>query len=125
MTRTPALVEIHYALWCVLAVPLAFAGLFFVLPGLIFVEGFLLMGIAGFLLFYISRLTRLERFAWFLGLLFHAALLAGAAYYIPRWEAWLAWPLAAANAYSLLVLVFYRLLWAKPKAQAALAGGSQ
>ncbi len=120
MNRTPALVEIHYALWAVLAVPLGFASLFFIFPGLIFREGMILGGAAGFLLFYISRLTRMGKGAWLLGVVFHAAVLIGAAYYIPRWPALLAYPLALANLYSLAVLIAHRGLWAEaPHGEAA------
>ena len=112
MNRTPALVEIHYALWAVLAVPLGFASLFFIFPGLIFREGMILGGAAGFLLFYISWLTRMGKGAWLLGVVFHAAVLVGAVYYIPRWPSLLAYPLALANFYSLAVLIANRGLWA-------------
>ncbi len=112
MNRTPALVEIHYALWAVLAVPLGFASLFFIFPGLIFREGMILGAAAGFLLFYISRLTRMGKGAWLLGVVFHAAVLIGAVYYIPRWPSLLAYPLALANLYSLAVLIANRGLWA-------------
>lgn len=115
MNRTPALVEIHYAFWAVLAVPLGFASLFFIFPGLIFREGMILGGAAGFLLFYISRLTRMgkgARGAWLLGVVFHAAVLIAAVYYIPRWPSLLAYPLALANLYSLAVLIANRGLWA-------------
>lgn len=112
MNRTPALVEIHYALWAVLAVPLGFASLFFIFPGLIFREGMILGGAAGFLLFYISWLTRMGKGAWLLGVVFHAAVLVGAVYYIPRWPSLLAYPLALANLYSLAVLIANRGLWA-------------
>ena len=126
MNRTPTLVEIHYALWAVLAVPLGFASLFFIFPGLMFREGIILAGAAGFLLFYISRLTHMGseegggRRAWLLGVVFHAAVLIGAAYYIPRWPALLAYPLALANLYSLAVLIAHRGLWAEaPRGEAA------
>ncbi len=112
MNRTPALVEIHYALWAVLAVPLGFASLFFIFPGLIFREGMILGGAAGFLLFYISWLTRMGKGAWLLGVVFHAAVLIAAVYYIPRWPSLLAYPLALANLYSLAVLIANRGLWA-------------
>ena len=112
MNRTPALVEIHYALWAVLAVPLGFASLFYIFPGLIIREGIILGGAAGFLLFYISRLTRMGKGAWLLGVGFHAAVLIAAVYYIPRWPSLLAYPLALANFYSLAVLIAYRGLWA-------------
>ena len=112
MNRTPALVEIHYAFWAVLAVPLGFAALFFIFPGLIFREGIILSAAAGFLLFYMSRLTRMGKGAWLLGVVFHAAVLIAAVYYIPRWPSLLAYPLALANLYSLAVLIANRGLWA-------------
>lgn len=111
MIRTPALVEIHYALWAVLAVPFGFAGLFFVFPGLIFVKGTILLAIAAFLIFYVSRLTRFERGMWLLGIATHLIVLLAAVYYVPRWPAWLAIPLALANLYSVGVLLVYRGLW--------------
>ncbi len=112
INRTSPLVEVHFALWAVLAVPLGFAGLFFLLPGLMLVEAITLQAIAGILLAYIWNLTRYRRAAWLFGLLLHAGLLIGAFYYVPLWPDLLAVPLALANLYSLLVLVVYRNLWA-------------
>lgn len=109
--RSYPLVEVHFALWAVLTVPLGFAGLFFLLPGLMLVEGFVLQAIAGMLLAYIWHLTQYRRGAWLFGLLLHAGLLVGAFYYIPLWPDLLAIPLALANLYSLLVLAIYRRLW--------------
>jgi hypothetical protein len=115
MVRTSPLVEIHYALWGVLAVPLGFAGVFF-LMGLLLVQGFVLMAVAGAILFYINDLTRLRRSAWMLGLFVHAALLVGAIYYVPRWPQLLGVPLAVLNLYSLSVLLVYRSLWSGEEA---------
>ncbi len=122
MIRTPALVEIHYALWAVLAVPFGFAGMVFVFPGLIFLKGAILLGISVFLILYVSRLTRFERGMWVLGIAVHVIVLAGAIYYVPRWPVWLGIPLALANLYSVGVLLVYRGLWsgsAEPEAQLA------
>ena len=110
MERTPALVEIHYALWAVLAVPIGFAGVFF-LFGLLLVEGTILLGIAGFCIGYVAKLSQRARLAWLLGLVVHTALLAGAAYYVPRWPELIAVPLALLNLYSLVVLLVYRSAW--------------
>ena len=111
MNRVPVFVEVHYALWVVLAVPLGFAGTFYVFPGLLIKEGALLLATAGFLLFYVSRLTRFHRSAWLMGLVVHAAFAFGAFFYIPRWPDLLAVPLALASLYSLLVLLLNRRLW--------------
>lgn len=111
MRQSYALVEIHFALWGVLTVPLGFAGVFFLVPGLMLVQGLSLQAIAGIILLYVAQLTRLKRTAWLLGLLLHAALLFGAAYYVPRWPLLLGVPLASLNLYSLVVLLWYRRLW--------------
>lgn len=111
MTRSYPLVEVHYALWAVLALPLGFAGLFYVFPGLDFAYGVPLLALAGLLLLYVSWLTRHSRAAWLLGVVAHAVLLAAAVYYVPRWPALLAWPLALVNLYSLVVLLVHRRLW--------------
>jgi hypothetical protein len=63
------------------------------------------------LIVYIAKLTRLSRGAWFFGIALHALVLAGGAYYLPRWPLLLGVPLAAANLYSLIVLLAYRRLW--------------
>ncbi len=76
-----------------------------------FVPGGILLAVAGLLIVYISRLTRHERVAWLLGTILHAVMVAGAAYYLPRWPVLLAAPLALANLYSLIVLVMYREIW--------------
>jgi hypothetical protein len=109
-------VEIHYALWAVLAVPLGFAGVFFAVPGLQFAMGLSLLAVAGALLFYISYLTRLSRAAWWAGVVGHALLLAAAVHYVPRWPILLGVPLALANLYSLAVLLVRRELWSEGKA---------
>ncbi len=111
INRSYPLVEVHFALWAVLTVPVGFAGLFFLLPGLMLVEGIALQAIAGILLAYIWNLTQYRRAAWFFGLLLHSALLIGAFYYVPIWPDLLAVPLALANLYSLLVLTLHRRLW--------------
>ncbi len=111
MNRSYPLVEIHYALWAVMSVPIGFAGMFFLIPGLIFEIGIPLQAIAATLIFYVAKLTQLERRAWLFGLVFHAALLLAAAYYLPRWHLSLGVPLVLANLYSLGVLLFYRQLW--------------
>lgn len=123
MNRSYPLVEIHYALWAVFSVPIGFAGMFFLIPGLILQWGLLLLAVSGLLVFYVSRLTRHQRAAWLLGLALHAALLVAAIYYIPRWPPLLGVPLALANVYSLFVLSVYRGLWTAtgPMAQEALA----
>lgn len=109
--RSYPLVEVHFALWAVLAVPIGFAGLFFLLPGLMLVEGIVLQAIAGMLLAYVWNLTQYRRGAWLFGLFLHSALLVGAFYYVPLWPDLLAIPLALANLYSLLVLAVHRRLW--------------
>ena len=111
MSRSYPLVEIHYALWAVLTVPLGFAGMFFLVPGLIFEVGIPLQVIAAMLIVYIAKLTRGARAAWTFGLVLHAAHILGAIYYIPRLPGLLAWPLLLANVYSLIVLLVYRQLW--------------
>ncbi len=111
MIRTPALVEIHYAVWAVLAIPLGLAGTFFLMPGLLFVQAGILLTAAGLLIFYIAWLTRGDRRPWMIGVLLHLAGLAAAAYYLPRWESWLGIPFALANFYSLAVLLIYRKYW--------------
>jgi hypothetical protein len=116
MKQSYPLVEIHFALWGVLTVPLGFAGLFFLLPGLMLVEGFTLQAIAGVILFYLINLTRWKRPAWLFGLLWHGALVAAAAYYLPRLPLLLGAPLLALNAYSLIVLLIYRRLWSGEEA---------
>ncbi len=113
MNRSYPLVEVHYALWAVLAVPIGFAGLFYILPGLIFEIGVPLEIIAAMLIVYIAKLTRRSRGAWLFGLALHALALAGAAYYVPRWPLLLGLPLAAVNLYSLVVLLAYRRLWSE------------
>lgn len=111
MKRSYPLVEIHYAFWAVLSVPLGFAGLFFVLPGLIFEWGVPLLLVSGLLIFYVSSLTQLKRAAWIIGLVGHALLAGAAVYYVPRWPTLLGVPLLVANLYSLFVLLLYRSLW--------------
>ena len=115
MRQTSPLVEIHYALWGVLSVPLGFAAVFF-LMGLLLVQGLVLEAIAGIILLYIANLTRLRRSAWLFGLLLHAALLVAAIYYVPRWPLLLGVPLAILNLYSLVVLLVYRALWSGEEA---------
>ncbi|HSG82778.1 MAG TPA: hypothetical protein VLC48_11030 [Gemmatimonadota bacterium] len=116
MKQSYPLVEIHYALWGVLTVPLGFAGVFFLLPGLMLVEGFTLQAIAGVILFYLANLTRLKRPAWLFGLLLHGALIVAAVYYLPRLPQLLGVPLLLLNAYSLIVLLIYRKLWSGEEA---------
>ena len=116
MKQSYPLVEIHFALWAVLTVPLGFAGMFFLIPGLMLVEGLTLEAIAGLILIYIAQLTRLKRPAWLFGVLLHAVLLLGAAYYVPRWPSLLGVPLAVLNLYSLIVLLLYRRLWSGEEA---------
>lgn len=111
MDRSHPLVEIHYALWAVLAVPLGFAGMFFVVPGLIFDVGLTLLAVSGLLIFYVAKLTQRARAAWLLGVIGHAALLVAAVYYVPRWPTLLGVPLALTNLYSLVVLLAYRRIW--------------
>ena len=111
MKQSYPLVEIHFALWGVLTVPLGFAGMFFLVPGLLLVEGFTLQAIAGTILLYVAQLTRWKRTAWLFGLLLHAGLLAGAIFYVPRWPLLLGVPLAVLNLYSLTVLLVHRRLW--------------
>jgi hypothetical protein len=120
MNRSYALVEIHYAFWAVLTVPIGFAGMFFLIPGLIFEIGIPLEVIAAVLIVYIAKLTRGVRAAWLFGLILHGALLVGAVYYIPRLPALLGFPLGFANLYSLGVLLVYRKIWTDtPAAQRA------
>jgi hypothetical protein len=109
--RSYPLVEVHYAFWGVLTVPIGFAGLFFLIPGLIFEWGVPLEIIAGILIVYVAKLAQRARAAWLFGLILHTLLLVGALYYIPRWPTLLGFPLALANLYSLLVLLVYRRLW--------------
>lgn len=111
MNRSYPLVEIHYAFWAVLSVPLGFAGMFFLVPGLIFEWGVPLLLVSGLLIFYVSSLTKQKRTAWIIGLVGHALLAAAAVYYIPRWPVLLGVPLLVANLYSLFVLQLYRSLW--------------
>lgn len=121
MNRSYPLVEIHYAFWAVLSVPLGFAGLFFVLPGLIFEWGVPLLLVSGLLIFYVSSLTQMKRAAWIIGLVGHALLAVAAVYYVPRWPTLLGVPLLVANLYSLFVLLLYRSLWttSRPTGQQA------
>jgi hypothetical protein len=114
MNRSYPLVEIHFALWAVLSVPLGFAAMFFLVPGLMLEWGIPLLAISGLLVFYVSMLTRLKRAAWLIGLVAHAVVLLAAFYYVPRWPTLLGLPLALANAYSLMVLLLYRSLWTSP-----------
>jgi hypothetical protein len=111
MNRSYPLVEIHYALWAVLTVPIGFAGMFFLIPGLIFEIGIPLEIIAAVLIFYIAKLTQGARAAWLFGLVLHGAHIVGAIYYLPRLPGLLGWPLLLANVYSLGVLLVYRQLW--------------
>jgi hypothetical protein len=113
MERTPAPVEIHYALWGVLAVPLGFAGTFFVI-GLIWGWALGLLATSGLCVVYVSKLSQGSRAAWMLGVLAHSVLLLAGAYYIPRWPSLLAWPLLLLNLYSLGVLIVYRARWSPP-----------
>jgi hypothetical protein len=122
MKRSHPLVEIHFAFWAVMTVPLGFAGIFFLFPGLKLVEGFTLEAVAGLLLLYIIYLTRFKRAAWLSGLFLHAAVLAGAAYYLPRLPLALGLPLVLANLYSLLVLLAFRRLWSRTEATRATEG---
>jgi hypothetical protein len=71
MNRSYPLVEVHYALWAVLTVPIGFAGMFFLVPGLIFEIGIPLEIIAAVLIFYIAKLTQGARAAWLFGLVLH------------------------------------------------------
>ncbi len=111
MNRSYTLLEIHYALWAVLAVPIGFAGMFFLIPGLIFEIGIPLLVIAAILIVYVAKLTQGVRAAWLFGLAVHALLVIGAVYYIPRLPTILGLPLVIANLYSLIVLLVYRKLW--------------
>ena len=111
MQRSYPLVEIHYALWAVLTVPIGFAGIFYLVPGLILEIGIPLMIIAAILLVYVAKLTQLKRAAWMFGLVLHAGLLIAGVYYLPRWPLLLGVPLAVANLYSLVVLLLHRQLW--------------
>lgn len=111
MRQSYPLVEIHYAFWGVMTVPIGFAGLFFLVPGLLLVEGIVLQAIAAALLLYVVNLTRLRRTAWLLGLLLHLAASIAAVYYVPRLPTLLGLPLLVTNLYSLTVLVVYRRLW--------------
>ncbi|MGD2154733.1 MAG: hypothetical protein PVG79_15800 [Gemmatimonadales bacterium] len=113
MNRSYPLVEIHFALWAVLTVPIGFAGMFFLVPGLIFEVGIPLQIVAATLIVYVAKLTHGARAAWLFGLVLHAALALGAVYYLPRLHALLGWPLLLANLYSLAVLLAYRRLWTK------------
>ncbi len=118
MDRSYPLVEIHYALWTVLSVPLGFAGLFFLVPGLTLEWGLGLLAVSGLLVFYISKLARGSRATWLFGIVAHALVLLTAVYYVPRWPTLLGVPLAVANAYSLTILVVYRSLWTEPADEA-------
>jgi hypothetical protein len=111
VNRSYPLVEVHYALWAVLTVPIGFAGMFFLIPGLVFEVGIPLQIIAATLIVYIAKLTQGARAAWLFGLVLHAAHIVGAVYYLPRLHALLGWPLLLANLYSLAVLLVYRQLW--------------
>jgi hypothetical protein len=111
MDRIPTLVEIHLALWAVTSIPLGFAGLVFVLPGLGFVTGAILLGLSGALVVYVVGLARRERRAWLVGLLFHAVLVLASPLYIDAWPTWLALPFALANVYSAVVLLAHRRFW--------------
>ena len=53
MKKSYPLVDIHYALWVVLTVPLGFAGVFFFM-GLLLVQGLILEAAAGIIFFYIQ-----------------------------------------------------------------------
>ena len=123
MDRIPALVEIHLALWAVTSIPLGFAGLVFVLPGLGFLTGAILLGLSGALVGYVVALARRRRRAWVAGLLVHAVLVLASPLYIDAWPTWLALPLALANVYSAVVLLAHRRFWAAesalPEAQPA------
>jgi hypothetical protein len=114
MNRSNPLVEIHFAFWAVMTVPIGFAGMFFLVPGLMLGTGFTLQAIAMVLFFYVSRLTRFSRAAWLFGLVLHGGALAAAVYYVPRWPTLLGVPLALANLYSLVVLLAYHRLWTEP-----------
>ncbi len=111
MQRSYPWVEIHYAVWAVLAVPLGFAGLFYLIPGLILEIGIPLLAVAALLLAYVGKLTQYNRAAWLLGLTLHAIILLAGVYYVPRWPLLLSLPLMLINVYSLAVLLVYRRLW--------------
>lgn len=119
MERTPALVEIHYALWGVLTIPFGLAGMVFIVPGLMPGPGLVLLALSGLFVLYVSRLSRGSRAAWGLGLLAHAILVVAAPFYIGPWPNLLAIPLAIASLYSVLVLLRYRALWSASPAPAA------
>ena len=113
MKKSYPLVDIHYALWVVLTVPLGFAGVFSFM-GLLLVQGLALEAAAGIILFYIMNLTRLRRAAWLLGMVLHTVLLFGSAYAsanVLSVPLAFSLPFAALNLYSLLVLLFHRQLW--------------
>lgn len=118
MDRAPAALELHYAIWGVLSIPFGFIGLVFVLPGLQPLPGAIFLALSGVVVVYVIGLVRGSRNAWLLGTAVHAVLLLAAAYYLPRWPALLAWPLALANLYSLAVLLLYRARWSKHPAPA-------
>jgi hypothetical protein len=94
-----------------MSVPIGFAGMFFLIPGLIFEVGIPLQIVAAMLIVYVAKLTQGARAAWLFGLVLHAAHILAALYYIPRLHALLGWPLLLANLYSLIVLLIYRQLW--------------
>lgn len=111
MSRPSPLIEIHNAIWTVVAIPMGFAGGVFVLPGLEVLPGLLLLAVSGALIVYIARLSRGDRLAWMAGLAAHTVLVLAAPLYIPRWPDLLAIPLAAASLYSAIVLLLHREAW--------------
>ena len=119
MERTPALIEIHYALWGVLSIPFGLVGLVFIVPGLMPVPGVVLLALCGLFILYVVRLSQGSRRAWLAGLLAHGIFVVTAPLYIGPWPDLLAIPLAVASLYSLLVLLRYRALWSGAPAPAA------
>lgn len=111
MDRTPGMLEVHYALWGVLSIPLGFVGLVFVLPGLQPLIGLIFLAASGLLVVYVAKLSLGSLWAWRAGVAAHGMLVLAAPVYIPAWPDLLAVPLAAASLYSVVVLTVGRSRW--------------
>lgn len=111
MQRAPLLVELYFGVWGALAIPILFAGLVFLVPGLYPLIGSALLGIVAVDLAYLWLLAKPDRRAWTFGVSIHLLLIPVSAYYVKAGPVGLAFPALILNVLSVLVLLAYRQVW--------------
>ncbi|MBI4513128.1 MAG: hypothetical protein HY702_03370 [Gemmatimonadetes bacterium] len=121
MQRAPLLVELYLAVWGVLAIPIVFAALVFLVPGLYPLIGSALLAIVAVDLAYLWLLAKPDRRAWTFGVTIHLLLIPVSAYYVKAGPVGLALPALVLNVLSVLVLVAYRRVWLGEQVQEAAA----